>query len=62
MLAVIQFATGALTNQRAFLIQAPTYGFVGLSTLSNAATVDVELYAILKVFTDQFNSTCCTGS
>lgn len=35
----VQFATGALTNQRAFQISAPTYAFVGASTLANAATM-----------------------
>lgn len=34
----VQFSTGALTTQRAVLIQAPTYAFVGASTLTNAAT------------------------
>ena len=34
----VQFNTGALTNQRAFRIQAPTYGFVGASTMTSAAT------------------------
>ena len=38
----VQFATGALTTQRATLIQAPTYGFVGASTLTNAATFAVS--------------------
>ncbi len=37
----VQFATGALTTQRAALIQAPSYGFVGASTLTTAATLDV---------------------
>lgn len=37
----LQFATGALTTQRAFLVQAPTYGFVGSSTITNAATVAI---------------------
>ena len=37
----VQFATGALTTQRAMLIQAPTYGFVGASTITNAATLTV---------------------
>ena len=37
-----QFATGALTNQRAFKIAAPTYRFVGASTLTNAATVYID--------------------
>lgn len=34
----VQHATGALATQRAFVIQAPTYSFVGASTLSFAAT------------------------
>lgn len=38
----VQFATGALTNQRAFQIQAPTYGFVGASTVTNAATLYID--------------------
>lgn len=38
----VQFATGALTTQRAFVIAAPTYGFVGASTLTTAATLDVN--------------------
>ena len=37
----VQFATGALTTQRAMRIQAPTYGFVGASTLSHASTVSI---------------------
>jgi len=37
----VQFATGALTTQRAFVIQGPTYGFVGASTLTNATTFDI---------------------
>jgi len=35
---IVQWATGALTTQRAFLVQAPTYAFVGASTITNAAT------------------------
>ena len=38
----VQFATGALTTQRAVRIQAPTYGFVGASTITNAATLAVS--------------------
>lgn len=34
----VQFATGALATQRAFAINAPTYGFVGASTITDAAT------------------------
>ena len=37
----VQFATGALTTQRAFLVQAPTYGFVGASTITTATTVSI---------------------
>lgn len=37
----VQFATGALTTQRAFIVQAPTYAFVGASVLTNAATVAI---------------------
>lgn len=38
----VQFATGALTNQRAVKILAPTYGFVAASTLTAAATLYVD--------------------
>ena len=38
----VQFATGALTTQRAVRVQAPTYGFVGSSTLTTAVTMDIE--------------------
>lgn len=36
-----QWATGALTTQREFLINAPTYRFVGASTITNAATLAI---------------------
>lgn len=36
-----QFATGALTTQREVVIQAPTYSFVGASTITKAATVEI---------------------
>lgn len=39
--ATRQFATGALTTQRENLIQAPTYGFVGASTITNASTLQI---------------------
>lgn len=39
--ATKQFATGALATQRAALIQAPTYSFVGASTITSAATVHI---------------------
>lgn len=37
----VQFATGALTTQRAVRVRAPTYGFVGASTLTTAATLSI---------------------
>jgi hypothetical protein len=37
-----QFATGAITSQRAFKIAAPTYRFVGASTITNAATLYID--------------------
>lgn len=38
----VQFATGALTKQTAVNITAPTYGFVGASTISDAATLYIN--------------------
>lgn len=38
----VQFATGALTTQRAVRIQAPTYAFVGASTLTTASTLHIN--------------------
>lgn len=38
----VQFATGALTTQRAIQISAPTYAFAGASTLTTAITLDVS--------------------
>lgn len=38
----VQFSTGALTLNRAFLIQAPTYRFVGASVLTDAVTFEVN--------------------
>ncbi|MDP2789203.1 MAG: hypothetical protein Q8O46_04130 [bacterium] len=40
--ATRQFDTGALTTQRESVFQAPTYGFVGASTLTNAATLAIS--------------------
>jgi len=37
----VQFSTGALATQRAFLVQAPSYGFVGTSTITDAATIAI---------------------
>lgn len=37
----VTFATGALTTQRAFVVQAPTYDFAGASTITTAVTLDV---------------------
>ena len=39
---VLQHATGALTTQRAAVFDAPTYSFVGASTITNAATVAIN--------------------
>jgi hypothetical protein len=38
----VEFNTGALALQRAFRIQAPTYAFVGASTLALAATAEIS--------------------
>lgn len=38
----VQFSTGAIATQRAALYQAPTYGFVGASTITTAATLAVS--------------------
>lgn len=37
----VQFSTGALSTQRAVVIRAPTYAFVGSSTITTAATLDI---------------------
>lgn len=39
--ATRQFATGALTTQREVVFGAPTFGFVGSSTLTTAINVDI---------------------
>lgn len=39
--ATLQHATGALTTQRSFLIQARTYSFVGASVITNSATLAI---------------------
>jgi hypothetical protein len=38
----VQFATGALTTQRAMQIQAPTYAFVAASTITTASTLSIS--------------------
>lgn len=38
----VEFATGALATQRAVRFQAPTYAFVGASTITTAATVAIS--------------------
>ena len=40
--ATKQFATGALALQREIRIQAPTYGFVGASTITSSSTVNID--------------------
>ena len=37
----VQFAAGALTTQRAFRIQAPTYAFASASTITTASTLAI---------------------
>lgn len=37
----VQFATGAIATQRAYVIQAPTYAFVAASTITTAATLAI---------------------
>lgn len=37
----VQHATGGITTQRAMLVQAPTYSFVGTSTIGTAATLAI---------------------
>ncbi len=39
--STIQFATGALSRQVLFVIGAPTYSFVGASTITDAATLSI---------------------
>ncbi len=38
----VQFATGAITTQRAFIVQPPTYGFVGASVITDAYTLFIS--------------------
>jgi len=38
----VQFSTGAITTQRAVRIAAPTYSFVAASTITTAATVQID--------------------
>ena len=37
----VQFLAGALATQRALLVRAPTYAFVGTSTITDAATLAI---------------------
>lgn len=37
-----QFATGAIATQRAVVFNAPTYSFVGASTITTAVTIDID--------------------
>jgi len=37
----VQFATGAVTTERAFIVKPPNYKFVGASTLTTAVTMDI---------------------
>ena len=38
----VQFTNGNITTQRAFRIQSPTYAFTSASTITNAATVQID--------------------
>ncbi|MFN7652804.1 MAG: hypothetical protein ACK5PC_06195 [Cyclobacteriaceae bacterium] len=38
----VQWASGNISTQRAVRIQAPTYGFVGASTITDAVTLDIS--------------------
>jgi hypothetical protein len=38
----VQFATGSFATQRAILIQAPTYSFVGASAITDSATIAIS--------------------
>lgn len=38
----VQFAAGAITTQRAFRVQAPTYGFASSSTITTASTLSIS--------------------
>ena len=38
----VQWATGALTTQRMIRVRAPTYAFVGASTITDAVTLDID--------------------
>lgn len=39
--STVTFAAGALTTQRAFRVQAPTYAFASASTITTAVTLDI---------------------
>lgn len=38
----VQFSTGTITSQRAVRIDAPTYSFVGASTITDAVTMQID--------------------
>lgn len=59
-----QFGTGALTNQRALKVLAPSYGFVGASTITNAATVyisDAPVAGTNATITNAYSLWCDAG-
>jgi hypothetical protein len=43
----VTFATGALTDQRAIRVSAPTYAFAGASTLTNPSTLYIDNAPVL---------------
>ena len=60
----VQFAAGALSQQRAMNIQAPTYGFVGASTITLAATLNITGAPIAgtnATITNSYNLYCESG-
>ncbi len=53
--AILQHATGALTTQREVVFDAPTYSFVGASTISDAATVAITGAPLQELWHYGFN-------
>lgn len=60
----VEFSTGALSQQRAMNVQAPTYGFVGASTITRAATLNITGAPIAgtnATITNSYNLYCESG-
>lgn len=64
----VQFATGAIVTQRTIRFQAPTYAFVGASTVTTAVTLEVDLpvagtnATITNNFAGRFNGTLAVNA